>query len=119
MDDLAREQSGSGADVEDVHARPQPRAVERLAPIALAGAERHDAARAVVVFRRSIEQRVDDTLPIVGAGPVAGFSGQRWLIHGRLTACATSRGENRTHRCRRTSWKKSATQRRVASEGRQ
>src|SRR5450830_700480 len=84
MDDLACEQPGPGADVEDVHARPQPRAVERLAPIALTGAERHDAARAVVVFRRSIEQRVDDTLPIVGAGPVAGFSGQRWLIHGRL-----------------------------------
>src|SRR5229473_1149414 len=91
MDDLARQQPGPGADVEDTHARPQSRAIERLAPVALAGAERHDAACAVVVFRRSIEQRVDDTLPIVGARPIAGFSGQRWLIHGH--ACGSRAAE--------------------------
>ena len=92
MSDFARKQSRAGADIEDVHARAQSRAVERLTPIALAGAERHDAARAVVVFGRPIEQRVDDTLSICRCGSSSPF--QRAAVVDSWTSdrVATSRG---------------------------
>src|SRR5438445_6705910 len=85
LNDFARQEARARTNVQYLHPLAQPGASERFTAIGLTGTERHDVTRAVIMFSGSIEQSVDNALPVRRAAPILGFCRERWLIHSRAS----------------------------------
>ena len=69
---LARNEAGTGRDIEDAHAWTQPRATQCIAAVAVSSTKSEDALDEVVVARGAIEQRVKEIASSAFVFEVAG-----------------------------------------------